>query len=41
MKMPYLIRIARTIVLQDAKRLPARFFAWICGVRSGRARLPA
>jgi|GEM_PF-3485643 len=41
MQMPYQIRAARTFVLQDAKRLPARFFAWICGVRSGLARLPA
>ncbi|MDP2121019.1 MAG: hypothetical protein Q8S27_02170 [Hoeflea sp.] len=32
---------ARTIVLQDAKRLPARFFAWMSGVRSGGARLSA
>ncbi|AKI03051.1 hypothetical protein IMCC20628_04378 [Hoeflea sp. IMCC20628] len=31
----------KSIVLQDAKRLPARFFAWMSGVRSGRARLPA
>ncbi|MEP3439411.1 MAG: hypothetical protein ABJN75_21885 [Hoeflea sp.] len=31
----------KTIVLQDAKRLPARFFAWISGVRAGRARLSA